>query len=71
MKTDHKYIVMVLVDFGDEDTIDAEYTGEEHNNFESAQAEMRKADRDPVVSRSWITHTWLENGVLHGEDIYR
>lgn len=71
MQTNHKYIVMCLVDFGDYDTIEAEYTGEEYDNFEDAQVEMRKADKDPVVYRSWILHTWFEDNIFYGEEIYK
>lgn len=66
----HKYIVKVLIDFGNE-CDECVYSGEEHNNFEDAQEEMREADRDSIVSKSWIIHTWTENGELWGEEIYK
>lgn len=71
MKTEHKYIVKVLVVFGDDECHVCDYTGEEYNNFEDAQEEMKDADKNPTVSRSWIEHTWIENKELWGEEIYR
>ena len=70
MRTDHKFIVMCIVDFGDLDTIESEYSGEEYTDYDSAVAEMREADRDPRVTRAWISHLWMEDGELWGEELY-
>ena len=70
MRTDHKFIVMCISDFG-VDTMESEYSGEEYVDYDSAVAELHEADRDPRVVRAWINHLWMEDGELWGEELYR
>lgn len=49
-----KYIVMCSVDFGIDDTYEAEYTGEEYTSYEKARKEFLKAKNDVNVNSAYI-----------------
>ena len=49
-----KYIVMVTIDFGIDDTYEAEYTGEEYTSYEEARKEFLKAKNDVNVNCAYI-----------------
>lgn len=54
-----KYLVMVNVPFGIDDTLNVEYSGIEHNTYDDAEAEMiGKAVDDPQVISAYIAERY-------------
>lgn len=49
-----KYIIMVEIIFGADDTLDVEYSGIEHESLEDAIKELQKAAKNEIVLATWI-----------------
>lgn len=49
-----RYRVMVNIDFGYDDTLDAEYTGRIHDDKKEAEKELKKAKEDPTINYAYI-----------------